>query len=90
MNRTADREGFERLVADVGMGRVGIVMGLEVSRLAHSRSARYRLLEICAVTVTNAVTRLVRPPGGWVLPEIAGHSRAPGTKALFCNHAIDV
>ena len=28
------REGFQRLVSDVGMGRAGIVMGLEVSRLA--------------------------------------------------------
>src|SRR5271154_6856596 len=31
---TEGREGFLRLVADVGMGKVGIVMGLEVSRLA--------------------------------------------------------
>ncbi|MFH1740620.1 MAG: recombinase family protein [bacterium] len=48
----ADRAGFERLVADVGMGRAGIVMGLEVSRLARSSSAWHRLLEICAVTGT--------------------------------------
>ena len=27
------REGFQRLVSDVGLGRAGIVMGLEVSRL---------------------------------------------------------
>src|SRR5271166_2196922 len=30
----ADREGFQKLVADVGMGKAGIVLGLEVSRLA--------------------------------------------------------
>ncbi len=48
----ADREGFERLVREVGMGRAGIVMGLEVSRLARSCSAWHRLLEICAVTAT--------------------------------------
>src|SRR5512137_2443445 len=29
----ADRAGFQRLVTDVGMGRAGIVLGLEVSRL---------------------------------------------------------
>ncbi len=29
-----ERDGFQRLVADVGLGRVGVVMGLEVSRLA--------------------------------------------------------
>lgn len=48
----ADREGFQRLVADVGLGRVGIVLGLEVSRLARSSSDWYRLLEICALTDT--------------------------------------
>ena len=31
-----DREGFQRLVADVGLGKAGIVMGLEVSRLARN------------------------------------------------------
>lgn len=48
----ADRAGFERLVAEVSMGRVGLVMGLEVSRLARSCSAWHRLLEICSVTNT--------------------------------------
>jgi DNA invertase Pin-like site-specific DNA recombinase len=32
----ADRVGFQRLVAEVGLGKVGVVMGLEVSRLARS------------------------------------------------------
>jgi len=35
---TAGRDGFQKLVADVGMGRAGIVMGLEVSRLARNSS----------------------------------------------------
>jgi DNA invertase Pin-like site-specific DNA recombinase len=48
----SDREGFQRLVAEVGMGRAGIVMGLEVSRLARTSSDWHRLLEICAVTGT--------------------------------------
>lgn len=48
----ADREGFQRLVAEVGMGRVGIVLGLEVSRLARSCTDWHRLLEICALTDT--------------------------------------
>ncbi len=34
----AGRDGFQRLVGDVGMGRAGIVMGLEVSRLARNSS----------------------------------------------------
>ncbi len=46
------REGFKRLVADVGLGQVGIVMGLEVSRLARNSSDWQRLLEICALTRT--------------------------------------
>ena len=47
-----DREGFQRLVAEVGLGRVGIVLGLEVSRLARSSVDWQRLLEICALTET--------------------------------------
>lgn len=48
----ADREGFQRLVAEVSMGQAGIVMGLEVSRLARNSTDWHRLLEICAFTHT--------------------------------------
>lgn len=48
----AGRNGFQRLVAEVGLGRVGVVMGLEVSRLARSSTDWHRLLEICALTET--------------------------------------
>src|SRR5947209_6010874 len=47
-----DREGFERVVTEVGMGRVGMVLGLEVSRLARNSSDWHRLLEICALADT--------------------------------------
>lgn len=47
-----DRNGFQRLVAEVGLGRVGLVMGLEVSRLARNSSDWHRLLEICALADT--------------------------------------
>jgi DNA invertase Pin-like site-specific DNA recombinase len=47
-----DREGFQKLVAEVGMGRAGIVLGLEVSRLARNSADWHRLLEICALTST--------------------------------------
>jgi len=33
-----DREGFQQLVAEVGMGRAGIVLGLEVSHLARNNA----------------------------------------------------
>jgi len=46
----ADREGFQRLVAEVGLGRVGLVMGLEVSRLARSSLDWHHLLEMYAMT----------------------------------------
>ncbi len=44
-----DREGFQRLVTEVSLGRAGIVMGLEVSRLARNSTDWHRLLEICAL-----------------------------------------
>src|SRR5215475_4494783 len=46
------RGGFQRLVTDVGMGHAGIVMGLEVSRLARNNADWHRLLEICALADT--------------------------------------
>jgi DNA invertase Pin-like site-specific DNA recombinase len=48
----ADREGFQELVREVGLGRAGLVMGLEVSRLARNSTDWHRLLEICALTDT--------------------------------------
>lgn len=47
-----DRKGFQQLVSEVGMGRVGIVLGLEVSRLARNSTDWHRLLEICGLTST--------------------------------------
>src|SRR5258708_2825526 len=49
---TVDRLGFQRLVAGVGLGPVGLVLGLEVSRLARNSSDWHHLLEICALTHT--------------------------------------
>lgn len=48
----ADRKGFQKLVSEVGLGQAGIVMGLEVSRLARNCSDWHRLLEICALSGT--------------------------------------
>jgi DNA invertase Pin-like site-specific DNA recombinase/transposase-like protein len=46
------RSGFARLTADVALGRVGIVLGLEVSRLARSNADWYRLLDLAGITDT--------------------------------------
>ena len=48
----ADREGFQQMVAEVSLGRAGIVLGLECSRLARNNADWHQLLELCAVTGT--------------------------------------
>src|SRR3954453_8565368 len=48
----ADREGFQQLVTEVSLGRAGIVLGLEVSRLSRNAMDWHRLLEICALADT--------------------------------------
>ena len=48
----ADREGFQRLVADVSLGKAGIVLGLECSRLARNNADWHRLLELCSLSGT--------------------------------------
>ena len=49
---TAERSGFARLAAEVALGRVGLVLGLEASRLARNNADWYRLLDLCAITDT--------------------------------------
>src|SRR6266853_870259 len=46
------RDGFKNLVADVGLGKAGIILGIEVSRWARSNAAWYQLLDLCALTDT--------------------------------------
>ena len=45
----AGREGFQRLVADVSLRKVGIIIGTEVSRLSRNCADWHRLLELCAL-----------------------------------------
>src|SRR5260370_26410054 len=47
---TDKRSGFARLTSEVALAHVGIVLGLEVSRLARNNADWYRLLELCGVT----------------------------------------
>lgn len=46
------RVGFERLVAEVGLGHIGIVLAIEVSRLARNNRDWYHLLDLCALVDT--------------------------------------
>jgi DNA invertase Pin-like site-specific DNA recombinase len=46
------RPGFAKLVTEVTMGRVGIVVGMEMSRLARTGQDWHKLLELCSLTGT--------------------------------------
>lgn len=47
-----DRSGFDKLAAEVALGRVGLVLGIEVARLARNNADGYRLLDLCGLTDT--------------------------------------
>jgi len=51
----SERTGFARMTAEVGLGQVGIVLGLEVSRLARNGRDWHTLLEFCGVVDTLIV-----------------------------------
>ncbi len=44
------RSGFQRLVTEIGLDHVGLVLGIEMSRLARSGKDWYQLLELCALS----------------------------------------
>ena len=48
----ADRAGFQILVTEIGLGRAGIVLALEASRLTRNSSDWHRWLELCSLTDT--------------------------------------
>src|SRR4051794_21744086 len=50
--RADSRAGFQRLLTEVTLGRVGLVLGLEMSRLARSCKDWHQLLEVCALVGT--------------------------------------
>jgi DNA invertase Pin-like site-specific DNA recombinase len=48
--RTADqRGGFQRLLAEVTMEHVGLILGIEMSRIARNNKDWHNLLEMCAI-----------------------------------------
>jgi DNA invertase Pin-like site-specific DNA recombinase len=51
-SESSNRTGFQHLVAEVGLGHVGLVLGIEVSRLARSNADWYNLMDLCALTDT--------------------------------------
>ena len=49
---SVERSGFARMTAEVALGHAGIVLGLEVSRLARNNADWYHLLDLCGMTDT--------------------------------------
>jgi DNA invertase Pin-like site-specific DNA recombinase len=48
-SQSASRDGFQKLVSEVALGKAGLVMGLEVSRLARNSADWHRLIELCSL-----------------------------------------
>src|ERR671925_65789 len=79
------RSGFETLVADVAMGQVGIVLALEVSRLARDNAAWYRLLDLAGVCDT-----LVADADGVYHPALFNDRLVLGMKGIMSEAELHV
>jgi DNA invertase Pin-like site-specific DNA recombinase len=51
-SQAAGRDGFQKLVGEVALSKAGLVMGLEVSRLARNSADWHRLIELCSLAGT--------------------------------------
>lgn len=70
---TGQRDAFEGMVAEVALGQAGIILALEVSRLARDNAAWYRLLDLAGVCDTLVARRRRLPPGAVQRPAHLGH-----------------
>ena len=75
---TGQRDAFEGLVAEVALGQVGIILALEVSRLARDNAAWYRLLDLAGVCDT-----LVADADGLYHPGLFNDRLVLGMKGLM-------
>ena len=82
---TGQRDGFEALVAEVALGRVGIILALEVSRLARDNSAWYRLLDLAGVCDT-----LVADADVVYHPGLFDHRLVLGLKGMVSEAELQV
>jgi DNA invertase Pin-like site-specific DNA recombinase len=80
-----ERSGFARLTAEVALGRVGIVLGLEVSRLARNNADWYRLFDLCGVTDT-----LVGDGDGVYHPAVFNDRLILGLKGIMAEAELHV
>jgi len=81
----AERSGFGRLTTEVGLGHVGIVLGLEVSRLARNNADWYRLFDLCGVTDT-----LVGDGDGVYHPALFNDRLILGLKGIMAEAELHV
>ena len=49
---SSHRKGFGEMISEVALGKVGLILSIEVSRVARNNSDWYRLLDLCSVTNT--------------------------------------
>jgi len=82
---TGQRDGFETLVAEVALGQVGIILALEVSRLARDNAAWYRLLDLAGVCDT-----LVADADVVYHPGLFDHRLVLGLKGMMSEAELQV
>ena len=79
------RSGFEALVADLAMGQIGIILALEVSRLARDNAAWYRLLDLA-----GACDTLVADTDGVYHPGLFNDRLVLGMKGMLSEAELHV
>jgi len=82
---TGQRDGFEGIVAEVALGQVGIILALEVSRLARDNAAWYRLLDLAGVCDT-----LVADADGVYHPALFNDRLVLGMKGIMSEAELHV
>ena len=82
---TGQRDGFEGMVAEVALGQVGIILALEVSRLARDNAAWYRLLDLAGVCDT-----LVADADGVYHPALFNDRLILGMKGIMAESELHV
>ena len=76
--RERDRRGFQQLVAEVSLGRVGLVLAFEASRLARNNADWYELLDLAALVGT-----LIADPAGVYDPRDYNDRLLLGLRGMF-------
>ena len=82
---TGQRDGFEGMVAEVALGQVGIILALEVSRLARDNAAWYRMLDLAGVCDT-----LVADADGVYHPALFNDRLILGMKGIMAESELHV